>query len=59
MLEYDKSTIEGSKIDSFTSQFGLSQIIKKPTHILVSSSSCIDFIFTTQPNMVLESGVYH
>ena len=32
--EGDRSTIEGSKIDFLTSQFGLSQIIKEPTHIL-------------------------
>ena len=57
--EGDRSTIEGSKIDFLTSQFGLSQIIKEPTHILENSSSCIDLIFTTQPNMVLESGVHH
>ena len=55
--EGDRSTIEGSKIDFFTSQFG--QIIKESTHILENSSSCIDLIFTTQPNMVLESGVHH
>ena len=57
--EGDRSTIEGSKIDFLTSQFGLSQIIKEPTHILENSSSCIDLIFTTQPNMVLEFGVHH
>ena len=32
--EGDRSTIEGSKIDFHTSQFGLSQIIKEPIHIL-------------------------
>ena len=57
--EGDRSTIEGSKIEFLISQFGLSQIIKEPTHILENSSSCIDLIFTTQPNMVLESGVHH
>ena len=55
----DRSTIEGSKIDFLTSQFGLSQMMKEPTHILGNSSSCIDLIFTTQTNMVLESGVHH
>ena len=55
----DRSTIEGCKIDFLTSQFVFSQIIKEPTHILENSSSCIDLTFTTQPNMVLESGVYH
>ena len=57
--EGDRSTIEGSKIEFLTSQFGLSQIIKEPTNILENSCSCIDLIFTTQPNMVLESGVHH
>ena len=56
--EGDRSTIEGSKIDFLTSQFGLTQIIKEPTHILENLSSCIDLVFTTQPNMVLESGVH-
>ena len=36
-----------------------SQIIKEPTRILKNSYSCIDIIFTTQPNMVSESGVYY
>ena len=57
--EGDRSTIEGSKIDFLTSQFGLSQIIKEPTHIVENSSSYTDLTFTTQPNMVLESGVHH
>ena len=48
-----RSTIKGSKNDFLTSQFGLSQIIKEPTHILENSSSCIGLICTTQPNMVL------
>ena len=33
-------------------------IISDPTHILPNSSSCIDLIFTNQPNLVTESGVY-
>ena len=41
-----------------TSKFGLSQIIKEATHILESSFSWIDLIFTTQPNVVVESGVH-
>ena len=39
----DITTYEGSKI-------GLQQIIKEPTHV--------DLIFTTQPNLVVESGVH-
>ena len=32
-------------------------MIKKPTHILDTSSSCIDLIFTSQPDLIIESGV--
>ena len=45
-------------IDAVTSNYGLHQLIQEPTHILNSSSSCIDLIFTSQPNLVMESGVY-
>ena len=54
----DSSNFEGITIENVTSQFGLSQIIKEATHILESSSSCIDLIFTTQPILVVESGVH-
>ena len=61
--EGDRSTIEGNTVDFLTSQFGLSQIIKEPTHILLHSYenlySCVDVIFTIQPNIALESGVHH
>ena len=30
--KHDKTTYEGSKIDAITSQFGLQQLIKEPTH---------------------------
>mgnify|MGYP001793298187 CR=1 FL=1 len=54
----DPDTHEGIEIDSLTSSYGLTQIISSPTHILPNSSSCIDLIFTNQPNMVIKSGVY-
>ena len=54
----DITSFEGSELDFLTSQFGLLQIIKEPTHILDSSRSCIDLIFTSQPNMVIDSGLY-
>ena len=41
-----------------TSQCGFKQVISDPTHILESSSSCIDLIFTSQPNLVMNSGVH-
>ena len=54
----DITSHEGSMIDAVTSNYGLHQLIQEPTHILNSSSSCIDLIFTSQPNLVMESGVY-
>ena len=54
----DKTNSEGAKIDTLTSQNGLHQIIKEPTHILDTSSSCIDLIFTSQPKLAMDSGVH-
>ena len=54
----NKTAYEGSKIDGITSTFGLQQIINEPTHIIGDSSSCIDLIFTLQPNLVMESGMH-
>ena len=56
--KHDQTAYEGSKMDVVTSQFGLQQLIKEPTHILGNSSSCIDLIFTSQPSLVMESGVH-
>ena len=56
--KHDQTIYEGSKIDAVTSQFGLQQLIKEPIHILGNSSSCIDLIFTSQPSLVMESGVH-
>ena len=44
----DNSTTGGSKLRLLTSQFGLNQIINKPTHITNNSSTCIDLLFTDQ-----------
>ena len=52
----DSSSSEGISVESITSQFGLHQIINKPTHIVENSSSCIGLIFTSQPNLSVESG---
>ena len=56
--KHDKTTYEGSKTDAVTSQFALQQLIKEPVHILTDSSSCIDLLFTSQTNLVMESGVH-
>ena len=34
------------------------QVINCPTHILPNSKSCIDLLFTNQPNLISESGVH-
>ena len=39
-------------------QFALQKVIKEPTHILDNSSSWIDLIFTSQANLLIESGVH-
>ena len=49
---------KGSMIDALKSNYGLQQLIQGPTHIFNSSSSCIDLIFTSQPILVMESGVH-
>ena len=54
----DKTSYEGSKLDAITSQFGLQKLINEPTHLAADCSSCIDLIFTLQPNLVMESGVH-
>ena len=54
----DKTTYEGQKPESLTSQGGFKQVISDPTHILECSLSCIDLIFTSQPNLIINSGVH-
>ena len=51
-----RKTYEGTRIDGITSKFGLEQLIHEPTHIIGERSSCIDLIFSSQPNLVVESG---
>ena len=54
----DTTTFGGSKIEAITSQFGLQQIINELTHIQGKSESCIDLIFSSQPNSVMSSGIH-
>ena len=46
------------KIDFLATKFAMSQVINQPTHILDNSKSCIDLIVTSQPNMIMDSGVH-
>ena len=56
LLVIGKTNLAGSTIESIISQFGLHQLRNEPTHLL-QNSSCIDLIFTSQPNIVVESCV--
>ena len=58
MQSQDKTNFEGDAIENLTSQFVLYQVIKEPAHILDTSSSFINLIFTSQPNLITESGVH-
>ena len=44
----DLTTIEGNQVNSIISSYDLNQLICEPTHILPSSSSCIDQIFQSK-----------
>ena len=49
---------EGLDINELSSYYNLHQLINTPTHILPNSESCIDIFFTSQPNLLSESGVH-
>ena len=49
---------EGLELNELSSHYNLHQLINTPTHILPNSESCIDLLFTSQPNLVSESGVH-
>ena len=52
------NTTERLKLLSLTSSNGFTQLIHEPTHIQANSSSCIDLVFTDQPNISVNSGVH-
>ena len=56
--ENDIENSEGRLFESITSDLGLHRLISEPTHLMGNSKSCIDLMFTDQPNLVIESGVH-
>ena len=58
MVARDVHATEGSKLFLLTSSNGFSQLISEPTHVQANSSSCIDLIFTDQPNLSVNLGVH-
>ena len=53
------TNLNGTLIDSLTTTHGFKQLISDATHILPQSLSCIDLIFTDQPNYVIDCGTHH
>ena len=49
---------EGKLFEQTTSDLFLHRLIAEPTHLMGDSKSCIDLIFSDQPNLVIESGVH-
>ena len=54
----DKITVEGAHLEALLSLHGFHQLISEPTHLLPTSTSCIDLIFIDQSNLVLDSGIH-
>ena len=54
----DTTSYKASMIDDVTRNYELHQRIQEPKHILNSSSSSIDLIFTFQSNLVMESEIH-
>ena len=46
-------TTGGTKTDSLTTSYGLSQVLSDSNYIVANSSLCIDFIFTNQRNLII------
>ena len=50
----------GLVLEDISAAFNYTQLIREPTNFDPGKApSCIDHIFTTQPNLVIESGVIH
>ena len=47
-----------SYFEQTTSDLGLRELMSEPTHLMGDSKSCIDLIFSHQPNLFIESGVH-
>ena len=54
----DKQSKEGDSLFLISSISGYTQLTNSATHITGNSSSCVDLIFTQQPNLVTSSGVH-
>ena len=53
----DIDSYEGKLFESITSDLGQAHFSNGPTHFMGEYQSCIDLIFTDQPNLFAEAGV--
>ena len=53
----DVTNSHWSIIDTLTSTSGYYRLINLPTHMTNASSSCIDLVFTSNPNLITEFGI--
>ena len=53
-----KQQLKVHNLEALTSFHNFYQLISKPTHVLHQSNSCIDLIFTGQPNLVVNCGTH-
>ena len=54
----DTSNYKGIKIHCLATEYDLRQLFNEPTHLLENTSSCIDLIFTSQANLVMNAGIH-
>ena len=54
----DITSLYDSMTNAVTSDYGLDQHSQEPTYSLNSQCSCIDLIFTSQPNRSSRPGVF-
>ena len=56
--DLDTTTYECMQIDNLRPSYSLLQLVNEPTHLVPSSLSCTDLIFTNQPGLVSNSGIH-
>ena len=45
-------------MDFLCTEYDLKQVSNEPNQLLENFSSCTDLIFTSQPNLVMDAGIY-
>ena len=58
LWEDDIDNEEGVSLEALRTDLGLCQLKTEPTPFMGSSRTCIDLVFTDQPNIILETGIH-